>query len=375
MRIETLVVHAGHAPDPATGAVSPPIHLSTNFAREADGSLPHGFLYGRSENPNRLALERGLAPLEGGAVALAFASGMAATTAVFQSLAPGDHVIAPNDAYYGTAKVLREVFRPWGLASSFVNMTDPAEIERALTPRTRLIWVETPSNPTLALTDIAAVARIGRASGALIACDNTWATPLLQRPLDLGADIVMHATTKYLAGHGDVTGGALVLREDGELAARLRLIQTVGGAVPSPFDCWMVHRGIRTLAYRMRGHCDNAERVAAFLATHRAVEVVHYPGLAGDPGHGVGNRQMTRFGGMVSVQIRGGAPAALAVVSRVRLFTRATSLGGPESLIEHRASVEGPGSRTPPGLLRLSVGLEHPDDLIEDLDQALAGPG
>jgi cystathionine gamma-synthase len=375
MRIETLLVHAGHAPDPATGAVSPPIHLSTNFAREADGSLPHGFLYARSENPTRLALERALAPLEGGAVALAFASGMAATTAVFQSLAPGDHVIAPTDAYYGTAKVLREVFRQWGLSSSFVSMTDPSEVERAVTPRTRLIWVETPSNPTLAITDIAAVARIGRASGALTACDNTWATPLLQRPLDLGADIVMHATTKYLAGHGDVTGGALVLREDGELAARLRLIQTLGGAVPSPFDCWMAHRGIRTLAHRMRGHCDNAERVAAFLATHPAVEVVHYPGLAGDPGHGAGKRQMTRFGGMVSVQIRGGAPAALAVVSRVRLFTRATSLGGPESLIEHRASVEGPGSRTPPGLLRLSVGLEHPDDLIEDLDQALAGPG
>jgi cystathionine gamma-synthase len=372
MRIETLVVHAGHAPDPATGAVSPPLYLSTNFAREADGTLPHGFLYARSENPTRKALEAALAPLEGGAVAFAFASGMAATTAVFQSLAPGDHVIAPNDAYYGTAKVLREVFQQWGLSSSFVDMTNLTEIERAVTPRTRLIWVETPSNPTLAVTDIAAVARIGRASGALTACDNTWATPLLQRPLDLGADIVMHATTKYLAGHGDVTGGALILREDGELAARLRLIQTVGGAVPSPFDCWMVHRGIRTLAHRMRGHCDNAERVAAFLATHRAVEVLHYPGLGGDPGHGVGKRQMTRFGGMVSVQVRGGAPAALGVVSRVRLFTRATSLGGPESLIEHRASSEGPGSRTAPGLLRLSVGLEHPDDLIEDLDQALA---
>jgi cystathionine gamma-synthase len=374
MRIETLIVHAGHAPDPATGAVSPPIYLSTNFAREADGTLPHGFLYGRSENPTRMALEAALAPLEGGPVALAFASGMASTSAVFQSLAPGDHVIAPADAYYGTAKVLREVFQRWGLSSSFVSMTDPAEIERAVTPRTRLVWMETPSNPTLAVTDIATVSRIARAAGALAVCDNTWATPLLQRPLDLGADVVMHATTKYLAGHGDVTGGALVLREDGELAARLRLIQTVGGAVPSPFDCWMVHRGIRTLAYRMRGHCDNAERLAAFLTTHRAVEVVHYPGLTMDPGHEIAKRQMTRFGGMVSVQIRGGAPAALAVVSRVRLFTRATSLGGPESLIEHRASSEGPGSRTPPGLLRLSVGLEHPDDLIEDLSQALGGP-
>jgi len=373
MRIETLVVHAGHAPDPATGAVSPPIYLSTNFAREADGTLPHGFLYGRSENPTRMALEAALAPLEGGAVALAFASGMAATSAVFQSLTPGDHVIAPADAYYGTAKVLREVFQGWGLSSSFVSMTDPAEIERAVTPRTRLVWMETPSNPTLAVTDIAAVSRIARAAGALAVCDNTWATPLLQRPLDLGADVVMHATTKYLAGHGDVTGGALVLREDGDLAARLRLIQTVGGAVPSPFDCWMVHRGIRTLAYRMRGHCDNAERVAAFLKSHPAVEVAHYPGLEDDPGHAVAARQMARYGGMVSAQIRGGAPAALAVVSRVRLFTRATSLGGPESLIEHRASSEGPASRTPPGLLRLSIGLEHADDLIEDLSQALAG--
>jgi len=375
MRLETLAVHAGHAPDPATGAVSPPIYLSTNFARESDGGLPHGFLYARSENPTRAGLEAALAALEGGTAALAFASGMAATSAVFQSLAPGDHVIAPNDAYYGTARVLREVFQRWGLSSSFVNMADTAEVERAVTPRTRLVWMETPSNPTLAVTDVAAVAGIAHAAGALAACDNTWATPMLQRPLDLGADVAMHATTKYLAGHGDVTGGALILRENGDLAARLRVIQTVAGAVPSPFDCWMVHRGIRTLPYRMRGHCDNAERVAAFLSGHPAVEVVHYPGLRDDPGHEPASRQMRRYGGMVSVQIRGGAPAALAVVSRVELFTRATSLGGPESLIEHRASSEGPGSRTPAGLLRLSVGLEHPDDLIEDLGGALAHLG
>jgi cystathionine gamma-synthase len=316
-------------------------------------------------------LERALAPLEGGAVALTFASGMAATTAVFQSLQAADHVIVPNDAYYGTAKVLREVFGRWGLASSFVDMTDPGAVERAITPRTRLVWIETPSNPALAVTDIAEVSRTAHAAGALVVCDNTWATPLLQRPLDLGADVAMHATTKYLAGHGDVTGGALVLREDGELAARLRTVQTVCGAVPSPLDCWLVHRGVRTLAYRIRGHCDNAERVAEFLAGHPGVEIVHYPGLAGDPGHEVASRQMRRYGGMVAVRIRGGANAALAVVSRVRLFTRATSLGGPESLIEHRASSEGPGSTTPPGLLRMSVGLEHPDDLIEDLDQAL----
>jgi len=369
--IETLAVHAGHAADPATGAVSPPIYLSTTFARHPDGSLPQAFLYARSDNPTRHALEDALAPLEGGAVALAFASGMAATTAVFQALAAGDHVIAPTDAYYGTAKVLREVFARWGLAATFVDLTDPAAVERALTSKTRLIWIETPSNPTLAVTDIARVAAIARGAGALCVCDNTWATPLLQRPLELGAHAVMHATTKYLAGHSDVTGGALVLREAGELADRLRVIQTVGGAIPSPFDCWLVHRGIRTLPWRMRGHCDNAERVAAFLAGHPAVDAVHYPGLSGDPGHAVARRQMARFGGMVSFQVKGGAEAALRVASRVRLFTRATSLGGPESLIEHRASVEGPESRTPPGLLRLSVGLEHADDLVEDLGQAL----
>jgi cystathionine gamma-synthase len=363
-RIETLAVHAGHVPDAGTGAVSPPIHLSTTFARRPDGSLPQGFLYARSDNPTRHALEAALAPLEGGAVALAFASGMAATTAVVQALGAGDHVIAPTDAYYGTAKVLREVFARWGLASTFVDLTDLSAVERAMTPRTRLIWIETPSNPTLAVTDIAGVAGIARGAGAWCVCDNTWATPLLQRPLELGAHAVMHATTKYLAGHSDVTGGGLVLREDGELADRLRVIQTVGGAIPSPFDCWLVHRG-------MRGHCDNAERVAGFLAGHPSVAAVHYPGLPGDPGHAVARRQMTRFGGMVSFQVKGGAEAALGVASRVRLFTRATSLGGPESLIEHRASVEGPESRTPPGLLRLSVGLEHAEDLVEDLGQAL----
>lgn len=371
MRIETLAVHAGHAPDPATGAVSPPIYLSTTFAREADLSLPHGFLYARSDNPTRRALEAALAPLEGGAVALAFSSGMAASAAVFQSLAPGDHVVAPADAYYATGKLLREVLGPWGLASSFVDMTDLDAVERAVTPRTRLVWVETPSNPALAVTDIARVAEVAHAAGARCACDNTWATPLLQRPLALGADIVMHATTKYLGGHSDVTGGALVLRDDGETAARLRNVQALGGAVPSAFDCWLVHRGIRTLPYRMRGHCDNAEAVARFLAGHPKVQAVHYPGLESDPGHSVAKRQMSRYGGMVSFQVRGGAGPALAVVSGVRVFTRATSLGGPESLIEHRASVEGPETRTPPGLLRCSIGLEHADDLIEDLDRAL----
>jgi cystathionine gamma-synthase len=372
-RLETLAVHAGHSPDPATGAVSPPIYLSTTFAREPDGALPHGFLYARSDNPNRRELEIALAALEGGAAALAFASGMAATAAVFQSLAPGDHVVAPLNAYYGTAKLLRDVMAGWGLASTLVDMTDPDAVARAVTPRTRLVWIETPSNPTLAVTDIARVAAIARAAGARVVCDNTWATPVLQRPLELGTDLVMHSTTKYLGGHSDLTGGALVAAAENDWTARLRTLQTLGGAVPSAFDCWLLMRGIRSLPWRMRGHCENAAAVAAFLAAHEAVEVVHYPGLGGDPGHAVAARQMHGAGGMVSVQVKGGAPAALELVRRVRLFTRATSLGGTESLIEHRASVEGPESRTPPGLLRLSIGLEHADDLLEDLDQALRG--
>jgi len=373
MRIETLAVHAGHHPDAATGAVSPPIYLSTTFAREADGSLPHGFIYARSDNPTRNELERSLAVLEGGEIAIAFASGMAATAAVFQSLLPGEHVIAPQDAYYGTAKLLRDVLAGWGLASSFVDMTDPHAVAQAVRPHTRLIWIETPSNPTLAVTDIARISAIARAAGARCVCDNTWATPLLQRPLALGCDLVMHSTTKYLGGHSDLTGGALVVPEDDDWAARLRTLQALGGGVPSAFDCWLLMRGIRSLSWRMRGHCENAAIVAAFLAAHPAVTAVHYPGLAGDPGHAVAARQMSGFGGMVSVQVMGGAEAALDVVRKVKLFTRATSLGGPESLIEHRASVEGPESRTPPGLLRLSIGLEHPDDLVEDLDQALRG--
>jgi cystathionine gamma-synthase len=373
MHIETLAVHAGHHPDAATGAVSPPIHPSTTFAREPDGTLPHGFLYARSDNPTRRELERSLAALEGGETAIAFASGMAATAAVFQSMLPGEHVIAPEDAYYGTARLLREVMAGWGLGSTLVDMTDPHAVAEAVTPHTRLIWIETPSNPALAVTDIARVAAIAHAAGARCVCDNTWATPLLQRPLALGCDLVMHSTTKYLGGHSDLTGGALIAPEDDDWAARLRTLQALGGGVPSPFDCWLLMRGIRSLAWRMRGHCENAAIVAAFLARHEAVAVVHYPGLASDPGHAVAARQMTGFGGMVSVQVKGGAEAALDVVRRVKLFTRATSLGGPESLIEHRASVEGPESRTPPGLLRLSIGLEHPDDLVQDLDQALRG--
>ena len=278
MRLETLLVHGGHVPDPATGAVSPPIYLSTNFAREADGSLPHGYLYARSENPNRLALERALAPLEGGAVALAFASGMAATTAVFQSLQAGEHVIAPDDAYYGTAKVLREVFGRWGLASSFVNMTDPGAVERAVTPRTRLVWMETPSNPALAVTDIAAVARVAQGAGAMTVCDNTWATPLLQRPMELGADVVMHATTKYLAGHGDVTGGVVVCATDAA-AAELASWRKYTGAVLSAHDASLAVRGVRTLGLRMARQCANAAAIDYIGMVFHGVSVTHVDSL------------------------------------------------------------------------------------------------
>ena len=376
MRFETLAIHADHEADPATGAVTPPLHLSTTFERQADGSYPHGYIYTRTENPTRAALERLLATLEGGAEgvaeAAAFASGLAATSAVFQSLAPGDHVLAPSDVYHGTAKLLRTVFGPWGLSVDFVDMSDLAAVEVALRPNTRLVWVETPSNPLLKISDVARISALAHGVGAAVAADNTWATPVAQRPLALGADLIVHSTTKYLGGHSDTLGGAVIARVGDERFARIRQIQGSVGAVLSPFDCWLTLRGVRTLAYRMRGHTEHALAVARFLAQHPAVEAVHYPGLPENPGHELAARQMSLFGGMLSVQTHGGADAALAVAAHVRIFTRATSLGGVESLIEHRASIEGPESRTPQNLLRVSVGLEHPDDLIEDLDQALS---
>ncbi|HKT40452.1 MAG TPA: aminotransferase class I/II-fold pyridoxal phosphate-dependent enzyme [Ktedonobacterales bacterium] len=371
MRIETLAVHAGQEPDSATSAVTPPIHLSTTFERAPDGSYPHGHMYSRTSNPNRAALEASLAALEQGTGAAAFASGSAAAMTVFQALAPGDHVLAPDDVYHGTARLLRETFVPWGLAVDFVDMTDLARVQAALRPETRLLWVETPSNPLLKITDITALATLAHAAGALVVCDNTWATPILQRPLALGADMVVHATTKYLGGHSDVLGGGVVGDEASEFFQRVRRIQTTGGAVPSPFDCWLVLRGIRTLPYRMRAHSENALAVARFLSEHPAVEVVHYPGLETHAGYAVAQRQMALPGGMISFQVRGDGARAMEVAARVRVFTRATSLGGPESLIEHRASVEGPETRTPQNLLRLSIGLEHSDDLVEDLAQAL----
>ena len=371
IHIETLAVHGAQGPDAATGAVAPPIYLSTTFERGADGSMVQGYLYARDANPNRASLERVLAALERGAAAAAFSSGQAATMAVFQSLAPGDHVVLPASVYYGTRKLMEQVFARWGLTMTSVDMRDAANVAAALRPETRLVWIESPSNPLLAVSDIARIAAIAHGAGARCAVDNTWATPIAQQPLTLGADLVMHSTTKYLSGHSDVTGGAIIARENDEFFQRVRTVQTAGGAIAAPFDCWLVVRGIKTLPYRVRAHTANATAVAAFLASHPRVEAVHYPGLTTHVGHEIAARQMTSFGGMVSVQVRGGRAASLEVKGRLRVFTRATSLGGPESLVEHRASVEAPGSGTPDNLLRLSIGLEHPDDLIADLAQAL----
>ena len=364
-------MHAGHGVDAATGAVTEPIHLSTTFERAADGSYPHGYLYSRNHNPNRNGLEAALAALEGGTSAAAFSSGLAAVTAIFQGLQPGDHVVAPADIYHGTANVLKHLFAKWQVQASFIDMTRLDEVKRALQPSTRLVWIETPSNPLLQCVDIAAVAEIAHRAGARAVADNTFASPVLQRPLALGCDMVMHATTKYLGGRSDVLGGAVITRADDEAFTQLRSVQVFGGAVPSPFDCWLLMRSLPTLPYRMQAHCANARKVAAFLHAHPKVSAVHYPGLEDNAFHALAKKQMSDFGGMLSFETRGGKDSAMAVAAHVEVFTRATSLGGVESLIEHRASIEGPASKTPQGLLRVSVGLEHPDDLIEDLAQAL----
>jgi len=370
-RFETLAVHAGHGVDPATGAVVEPIHLSTTFERDLDGSYPHGFIYSRNHNPNRNGLEAALAALEGGAAAAAFGSGLAAVTAIFQGLQPGDHVVAPRDIYHGTANVLKHLFAKWRVGASFVDMTDLDNVSRAMQADTRIVWIETPSNPLLQCVDITAVAAIAHRAGARAVADNTFASPALQRPLDLGCDMVMHATTKYLGGRSDVLGGAAISRADDDSFAQVRTAQLFGGAVPSPFDCWLIMRSLPTLAYRMQAHCANARKVAAFLHDHPKVSAVHYPGLEDSPFHALAKRQMSDFGGMLSFETKGGKDAAMTVAAHVEVFTRATSLGGVESLIEHRASIEGPESKTPQGLLRVSIGLEHADDLIDDLAQAL----
>lgn len=370
VRVETAAVHAGHEIDPATGAVAAPIYLSTTFQRDIEGTYSRGFMYSRNDNPNRKALEQGAATVEGGDGAAAFGSGMAAAMSLFAALAPGDHILAHVDSYYGTIRLLRDLFLRWKLETELVDMSDAAAVKQALRPNTKLVWIETPSNPLLKIVDIAAVAQIARAAGIISVCDNTWA-PIIQRPLQLGIDLAFHSTTKYFGGHCDVMGGIVIAQRNDDFFERVRTIQYTGGAVPSPFDCWLILRGMKTLPLRVRAHSENAAKVADFLAQHRNVERVHYPGLEGHPGHDVAQKQMSMYGGMLSFEAKGGRDAAMQVAAKTKIFTRATSLGGVESLIEHRASIEGPESKSPENLLRCSIGLEHPDDLIEDLDQAL----
>ena len=371
MEIETLAVHSGLMVDPATGSVSPPIHMSTTFQRDADGTYPQGYIYSRSNNPTRKLLEECVRDLEAGEAAASFSSGMAAIMSIFQTLSAGDHVIAPRDAYHGTAHLLKTVLSRWNLMTSFVDMTDLDELRKEMGPSTKLVFVETPSNPLLKITDISKVADIAHQRGAYCVCDNTWATPVLQMPINLGADLAVHSSTKYLGGHGDVMGGVVVSAHDDDLFRKLRQVQQDGGAVPSPFDCWLLLRSIRTLPYRIRAQSENAAKLAVFLTEHPGISEVFYPGLASRPGHETAQRQMRMFGGMLSFRVIGGRERAFAVAAKTTLFTQATSLGSYESLIERRASVEGPDSATPDDLLRVSVGLENINDLIADLEQAL----
>jgi cystathionine gamma-synthase len=373
MRFETLAVHAGHAIDPTTGSVAAPLYLSTTFARDSEGVPLGGHTYIRESNPNQSQLEAALASLEGGQAALVFASGMAAGITLLQSLPPGSHVLLPDDAYYGFRVAGEELLPNWGIRADLVAMDDLTALQAAIRPETRLVWMESPSNPLLKVVDIAAVARLAREAGALSMIDSTFATPALQRPIELGVDVVHHSMTKYFGGHSDVQGGSLIFARRDGLVERIDHLRHLTGAVASPFNSWLVSRGLRTLACRMAAQSANALAVARALEGNPAVARVHYPGLESHAGHETARRQMSGgFGAMLSIQISGGREAALRVVSRARLFTRATSLGGVESLIEHRASSEGPSSRTAQDLLRLSIGLEHPDDLIADLEQALS---
>ncbi len=371
MKIETKAIHLGHEIDKETGAIAPPIHLSTTFERDADGSYPRGHVYSRLSNPNRDALEKCLCGLEGGEGAAAFSSGLAAILNVFQALLPGDHVVVSQDLYHGTTRILQDILEPWGLQVSYVDVNDFSQVRAVIKGNTKIIYLETPSNPLLKITDISALSAIAHEAGALCVCDNTWPTPMLQRPLELGADIVVHSTTKYFGGHSDVLGGAVISKVKDAFFDKIRMLQQIGGAVPAPFDCWLVLRGIQTLNCRMKNHSENALEIAKFLQKHSRIEKVYYPGLVDHPGHDIVLRQMSQFGGMLSFQVRGNRDEALAFIGRLKIIQRATSLGGVESLIEHRASIEGPQSKTPDNLLRFSVGLENIDDLIADLNAAL----
>lgn len=372
MKFETLAVHAGaEFPLNENEPITHPIVLSTVFERGQDAGYKHGLSYTRESNPNRRWLEQALAELEGGEAAAAFASGSAATMAVFQALRPGDHVIA-SIGYFGTYKLLDDVLKTWGLESSLLHTHDTEKVRAAVKKNTKIIWIETPSNPVMHVTDIAAVAAIAHQAGAKLVVDNTLGTPMLQRCFPLGADLVMHSTTKYLGGHSDVLGGAIIARRRDAFFEQIHHLQSYAGAVPSPFDCWLVHRGMKTLSLRVAVQSANALKVATFLHSHPQVERSLYCGLTSHPGHEIAARQMRGgFGGLLSFLVKGGRAEALAVAGRLKLISRATSLGGVESTIEHRESVEPPNFGTPANLLRLSCGIEHADDLIADLQQAL----
>ena len=374
-RFETRAIHTGSEPDPQTGAVIPPIYATSTYAQEAPG-VHKGYDYSRADNPTRERLERALADLENARYCVTFASGVAATAAILTLLDPGDQVLSSDDTYGGTYRLFEQLYRKYGLTFHYVDTGDLEAVRSSLRDETKLLWIETPTNPLMKITDLAGVAELK--GSALLAVDNTFASPYLQRPLELGADLVLHSSTKYLGGHSDLIGGA-VMTNDPELYEQLKFIQKSVGAVPSPFDCFLVHRGIKTLAVRMKAHCENARRVAQFLEKHPAVERVYYPGLPSHPGHAIAKKQMDDFGGMVSFEIRGGLAEATEFLKKLRVFTLAESLGGVESLANHPATMTHasipPEERARRGirdsLIRLSVGIEHPDDLVEDLRQAL----
>jgi len=371
LKFPTLAIKSTLQTDEITGAIIPPITLSTTFERGADGSYKSDFVYARSNNPNRQNLEQSMALLEGGTHGFAFASGMAATTALFQTLQPGDHLLLPHDVYYATSAMAETIMGKKGIEVGHTVMYDLKKVKKAIKSNTALVWLESPSNPQLNISDIKKISKMAHKVDALCAVDNTWATPVFQQPLLYGADIVMHSTTKYLGGHSDVLGGCLVVKEN-HLAEQIKTIQELTGGVPSPFECWLVSRGIRTLFVRVIQQTKNAYQLAKYLEKHPKIEQVNYPGLKSHPHHAVAKKHMKGgYGAMLSVHVKGDAKYAMQLTGKLKLFTTATSLGGVESLIEHRKSIEGSDSPTPDNLLRISVGLEHIEDLIADWEQAL----
>ncbi|MGJ3238716.1 MAG: trans-sulfuration enzyme family protein [Anaerolineae bacterium] len=370
MKPETRAIHAGYEIDEATGALAQPIHLSTTYERDPDGEFSRGYKYIRNGNPNRLELEERLSSLEGGQACAMFASGSTAMMTLFQGLRSGDHVIAPADMYFGIQVILREIMAPWGLETSFVNMADGDAVQAAIRPNTRMIVTETPSNPMMTLTDIPAIAEIAHQHGLIFAVDNTISTPIFQRPFELGADIIVHSTTKFISGHSDVLGGALITREQDEFFERITRIQAIGGATPDPHSCWLTLRGIMTLPVRVQAMHHNSVQIATYLEQHPQIERVLHPALASHPQHALYQRQMSGATGLFSFQVVGNADDAITFTNHLKIIKRVTSFGGVRSKIEHRASIE-EGTSTPQNLLRISIGLEHPDDLIEDIEHAL----